>query len=463
MLVEGRGLSSRATQDVARERGLGNLSTPESVQKLQAALHAKAKQAPEFRFYALYDKLYRADVLAQAYRHCRANGGVPGVDGQQFEDIEAYGVEGWLGELAQELKQKRYQAEAIRRVYILKPNGKLRPLGIPTIRDRVVQKAAVLVLGAIFEADLQPEQHAYRAQHDALGAVRQVHSLLNTGHCEVVEADLSSYFDSIPHAELLTAVARRVCDRQVLHLIKMWLSAAVEEDDVKGGKRRTTPNRDTQRGIHQGSPISPLLSNLYMRRFILGWRKLGYAERFGARIVNYADDLVICCKRQSEEALRAMRQLMARLKLTLNEEKTHVSRIPQDHFDFLSYTFGRCYSPRTGRAYLGTRPSRGSIRRMIAKINAETERRHTGRKVEDVVESLNGKLAGWANYFCLGPVSKAYRAIDAHTAYRLRRWLCKKHKTRRAARSCYPDEYLHDTLGLVRLSRRPQGFAWAKA
>src|SRR5690349_2101858 len=186
MPVEGRSLSSRATQDVARDRRLGDLSTPMSVQKLQAALHAKAKQAPSFRFYALYDKVYRADVLCQAYRHYHANGSAHGVDGQVFEDIQAYGEESWLGELAQELKQKRYQAEAIKRVYILKPNGKLRPLGIPTIRDRVVQRAVMLVLEPIFEADLQPEQHAYRAGRDALGAVRQVHSLLNTGHCEVV-------------------------------------------------------------------------------------------------------------------------------------------------------------------------------------------------------------------------------------------------------------------------------------
>lgn len=284
MSVEGRGLSSRATQDVARERGLGNLSTPDSVQKLQAALHAKAKQAPGYRFYALYDKVYRADVLAQAYRHCRANDGAPGVDGQRFEDIEAYGVEGWLGELAQELKRKEYQAEAIKRVYMLKPNGKLRPLGIPTIRDRVVQSAMTLVLEPIFEADLQPEQHAYRAGRDALGAVRQVHGLLNTGHCEVVETDLSSYFDTIPHTELLTSVARRVSDRQVLHLIKMWLSAAVEEDDVKGGRKRTSGNRDSKRGIHQGSPISPVAV-----QSVHATVHLGMAEAWACRTLWSAD------------------------------------------------------------------------------------------------------------------------------------------------------------------------------
>jgi group II intron reverse transcriptase/maturase len=434
-----------------------------SVQKLQAALHAKAKEAPGFRFYSLYDKLYRADVLDHAYRRSRANGGGEGVDGQRFEDIEAYGRERWLGELAQELKEKGYRAEAVKRVWIPKPNGKLRPLGIPTIRDRVVQTAAMLVLEPIFEADLQPEQHAYRADRNALTAVRQVHSLLNTGHTQVIDADLSGYFDSIPHAELLKSVARRVSDRHMLHLMKMWLTAPVEEEDGKGSKRRTTPNRDSKRGIPQGSPISPLLANLYMRRFVLGWRRLGYAERYGAQIVNYADDLVICCKRQAEEASQAMRQMMARLKLTVNEEKTHICRAPQEHFDFLGYTFGRCYSMQTGRAYLGTRASKKSVQRMVAEISAETERRYTGRDTTYVVERLNRKLTGWANYYCLGPVSKAYRALDSHATYRLRRWLCKKHKAKRAARSCYPDEYLYDTLGLVRLPALTQRLPWAKA
>lgn len=462
MPVEGSGLGSRATQDVARNRRLGNLSTPANVQKLQAALHAKAKEALGYRFYALYDKLYRADVLSHAYQRCRANGGAAGVDGQRFEDIDAYGVDRWLGELAQVLREKRYQAQAIRRVYIPKPDGKLRPLGIPTIRDRVVQTAAVLVLEPIIEADLPDEQHAYRADHDALTAVRQVHGLLNKGYCEVIDADLSAYFDTIPHESLLKSVARRVCDRHVLHLIKMWLTAAVEEDDGRGGTNRTTGNRDSKRGIPQGSPISPLLSNLYMRRFVLGWQRLGYAEKFRAHIVNYADDLVICCKGQAEEALQMMRQLMRRLRLTVNEEKTHVCRVPQEYFDFLGYTFGRCYSTKTGRAYLGTRPSKKSIRRMVAAISAETERRWIGRDEAYVIECLNRKLQGWANYFRLGPVSKAYRAIDAHTTSRLRWWLCKKHKARGAARSCYSDAYLYEKLGLIRLSSLTQRFPWAK-
>ena len=314
-----------------------NLTTPPSVQKLQAALHDKAKESPNFRFYALYDKVYRKDVLAFAYACCQANGGAAGVDGQTFEDIEAYGVERWLDELAQELKSRTYRPLPGRRVYIPKPDGKQRPLGVPAIRDRTVEMAAVLVLEPIFEADLQPEQYAYRRDRSALDAVRHVHKLINTGHGEIVDADLSSYFDSIPHAELLKSVARRVVDGAMLHLIKGWLEAPVEETDERGNKHRSTRNRDEGRGTPQGAPISPLLSNLYMRRFVLGWKKLGHGKRLSATIVNYADDLVICCGGQAEEALVTMRDMMRKLKLTVNETKTRVCTLPEEKFDFLGY------------------------------------------------------------------------------------------------------------------------------
>jgi group II intron reverse transcriptase/maturase len=467
MLVEERGLSSRATQEVARNGKLGNLSNlsiPPSVQKLQSALQAKAKENPGFRFYALYDKMYRDDILQFAYACCKANKGAAGVDGEDFEDIEAYGQDRWLGELAQELREKRYQSQAVRRVFIPKRSGQgRRPLGIPSIRDRTVQMAAVLVLGPIFEADLQPEQHAYRPERNALSAVGQVHSLLITGHTHVIDADLAAYFDSIPHFELLKSVARRVVDRAMLHLIQMWLKAAVQETDERGQKKRTTRNRDERRGIPQGSPLSPLLSNIYMRRFVLGWKQLGYAERYKAHIVNYADDLVICCKGNAQEALQAMRQLMGRLRLTVNEEKTHLCRVSEGYFDFLGYTFGRCYATETGRPYWGTRPSKKSIQRQIESIREKTDRKRCGLDAEVVVAGLNDGLRGWANYFKLGPVGKAYRAIDAYTTDRLRRWLCRKHKVRGSGWSRYPDEYLYQQLGLVRLSFFTQSFPWAKA
>src|SRR5215831_1496843 len=252
MPAKGRSLSWKETQEVTKTEGLTmSLATPVSIQKLQTALHAKAKESPDFRFYALYDKVYRKDVLAYAYERCEANGGAAGVDEQTFEDIEQHGKERWLDELTQELKSRTYQPQPVRRVYIPKPDGKQRPLGIPTIRDRVVQTAAVLVLEPIFEADLPSEQYAYRTDRSALDAVQHVHKLINTGHGQIVDADLSSYFDSVPHAELMKSVARRVVDGAMLHLIKMWLEAPVEETDERGNKRRSTRNRDEGRGSPQ--------------------------------------------------------------------------------------------------------------------------------------------------------------------------------------------------------------------
>jgi RNA-directed DNA polymerase len=438
-----------------------NLATPSSVQKSQEALHDKAKGSPSFRFYALYDKMYRKDILAHAYQCCRANGGAAGVDGQSFEGIAEYGVERWLDELAEELRSRTYRPRPVRRVYIPKPDGKQRPLGVPTIRDRTVETAAVLVLEPIFEADLQPEQYAYRQDRSALDAVKHVHKLINTGYGEIVDADLSGYFDSIPHAELLKSVARRVVDGAMLHLIKMWLEAPVEETDEHGRKHRSTRNRDDGRGTPQGAPISPLLSNLYMRRFVLGWKKLGHEKRLGAYIVNYADDLVICCRGSAEEALATMRGIMGKLKLTVNETKTRVCKLPEEKFDFLGYTFGRCYSPKTGRAYLGTVPAKKRVIRICEAISSETGRNKTLLEAESVVEKLNRMMIGWANYFCLGPVSKAYRVVERHARKRLRQWLRAKHKVRGRATRRFPDAHLHDVLGLVRLSTRTRSFPWA--
>jgi len=439
-----------------------SLTTPASVQKLQTALHGKAKESPDFRFYALYDKVYRKDVLAFAYECCKANGGAAGVDGQTFEDIEAYGIERWLDELAQELKSRTYQPLPVRRVYIPKPDGKQRPLGVPAIRDRAAEMAAVLVLEPIFEADLQPEQYAYRRDRSALDAVRHVHKLINTGHGEIVDTDLSSYFDTLPHSDLLKSVARRVVDGAMLHLIKMWLEAPVEETDERGNKRRSTRNRDEGRGTPQGSPISPLLSNLYMRRFVLGWKKLGHEKRLKAYIVNYADDLVICCRSKAEEALTTMRDMMSKLKLTVNGKKTRVCKLPEEKFDFLGYTFGRCYSTKTGRTYLGTTPSKKRVQRICASISDETGRNKTTLAAEEIVKKLNQMLNGWANYFCLGPVSKAYRAVDQHTRKRLRQWLCIKHKVRWPGKKQFPTVSFYEVLGLVSLTERTASLPWAK-
>jgi RNA-directed DNA polymerase len=290
-----------------------------------------------------------------------------------------------------------------------------------------------------------------------------VHRLINTGHTAVVDADLRGYFDEIPHGPLMKSVARRITDRQILHLIKVWIEAPVEETDDRGRKHRTTRNRDEHRGIPQGSPISPLLSNLYMRRLVLWWKLSGTQKRLKAAIVNYADDLVICCKGTADLAMQTMREVTKKLQLEVNEDKTRICRVPAASFDFLGYTFGRCYSRKTGKAYLGTTPSKKSIKRICEAIHAETGRHTMTQSADKLVKKLNAKLSGWANYFRLGPVSPAYQAVDAHTRHRLRQWLCRKHRDKGKGTPRYPDQYLYETLRLVRLPGLTRNLPRAKA
>jgi hypothetical protein len=314
-----------------------------ALQKLRAALHDKAKSAANFRFYSLYDKLYRRDVLEAAWERSRSNGGKPGIDGQTFEDIEKYGLERWLDELTEELRTKRYRPQPVRRAYLLKPEGKQRPLGIPTIRDRVVQTAVLLILEPIFEADLQPEQYAYQA-----------------------------------------------------------------------------------------------------------------------RIINYADDFVILCRYRADKALLAMRDMMQRLKLTVNETKTHVCRLPVESFDFLGYTFGRMYSPRTGGAYLGARPARKKVLGVCHEINDLVRKLPTFIRPEALVYQVNQVLRGWANYFCYGTYTPAFQAVHLHASRRVRRWLRRKFEVEGQGYRQYPDSYLERELGLLNLNRFPRRQSWAK-
>ena len=440
------------------------LKPPPKVEKLQAALRTKAKENPDYRFYALYDKVHRADVLEYAYQRCRDNHGRAGVDDQTFADIEAYGVERWLGELALELKSKTYQPQAVLRAWTTKEDGSLRPLGVPTIRDRVVQTAVRIVLEPIFEPDMPSEQYAYRAERNAQDAVREVQRLVDLGHVEVVDADLSGYFEAIPHSDLIQSVARRVSDRHILHLIKMWLVAPVDERDKRGRTQRTTRNRDQGRGVPQGAPISPWLANLCMRRFILAWKRNGYEQRLEARIVNYADDLVICSRGHGVAAMAAMRQLMGRLQLPINERKTRLCRLPDERFTFLSYTYGRQVSWRTGRPYLGPTPATKKVRAICRQISVTTRRQTLWRSPQDEVRELNLQMRGWAQYFNLGYVTRAWQIVQMHACRRLRRWLQRKHHSRTGHAQPYPHCVLYDEYGLTRLTHSVRrGSLWAKA
>src|ERR1019366_8798941 len=300
-----------------------SLETPIKIRMLQRKLYQKAKEAPSYRFYLLYDKMYREDILAHAYALVKSNQGAPGVDGQTFWGIETLGLEGWLSGLRNDLRAKTYQPQAVRRVMIPKPGGGERPLGIPTIRDRVVQTAAKLLLEPVFEADFDPNAYGYRPKRSAQDAIQKVHELLQAGNTDVVDADLSKYFDTIPHRELIQCVARRIVDRGMLHLIKTWLKVPVEERD-ENGKPRVSGGKKNMCGTPQGGVISPLLANLYMNRFLKYWRINGRGEFFRAQIVNYADDFVILSRRQAAGALDWTRSVMSRIGLTLNEAKTHI-------------------------------------------------------------------------------------------------------------------------------------------
>jgi RNA-directed DNA polymerase len=427
-----------------------SLATPSKIQELQRKLYIKAKQEPNYRFYSLYDKIYREDILAHAYELAKANHGAPGVDNQSFEGIELQGRQKWLSGLQEELCKGTYQPQPVRRVMIPKPNGGGRPLGIPTIRDRVAQTAAKLVLEPIFEADLEPSAYGYRPQRSAQDAVQEVHKRILEGYTDVVDADLSKYFDTIPHSELLQSVARRIADGRVLHLLKMWLKVAVEERDEEGNRTLTGGQ---SKGTPQGGVISPLLANLYMNRFLKHWRRQGKGEQYRAYIVNYADDFVILSRGKAAEARQWTQGVMSRIGLTLNEQKTCICDATQESFDFLGYTFGPRHWWKNGKRYLAARPSKRAIQRLKVGVY-EMLRPCEIRRWVEVRDDLNAKLRGWQTYFSYGSLNKAYRIVDSYVYNCVRHFLRRRHKATnsRGTRS-FSDAVVYGKLAVHRLQR----------
>ncbi len=426
-----------------------SLKTPESIRQLQRKLYVAAEQQPERRFHQLYDKIYRADILRHAYALARSNAGAAGVDGETFEDIESAGLEEWLNGLRKELHDKTYKPSPVRRVMIAKVGGGERPLGIPTLRDRVAQTAAKLMLEPIFEADFEQSAYGYRPGRSAEEAIREVHRGLCQGYSEVVDADLTKYFDTIPHHELMQSVARRVVDRQRLKLIKAWLKVPVEERDERGN-RRMSGGKGSKMGTPQGGVISPLLANIYMHRFLRAWRERGKGEQYQARIVNYADDFVILSRGQAAQALEWTRWAMRTMKLTLNESKTCIRNARQERFQFLGYSFGPERYRKDGHWYLAAQPSKRAIRQVKESV-AVLLRPGNQKPWEEVGEQLNRILRGWAQYFRYGTRFKAYRAIDNYVYHRAANFLRRRHKVRQRSIRQYSAEAIFGKFKVQRL------------
>jgi RNA-directed DNA polymerase len=431
-----------------------SLETPISIRTLQRKLYRKAKQEPDFCFYLLYDKIYREDVLKHAYALAKANQGAPGVDGQTFEAIESEGLEKWMEGIRKDLRDKTYTPQPVRRVLIPKPGGGERPLGIPTIRDRTVQTAAKLVLEPIFEADLEPEAYGYRPKRSAHDAIQKVHKLLCEGYTDVVDADLSKYFDTIPHTQLLKSVARRIVDRNVLHLIKMWLKVPVEERD-ENGKRHMTGGRSRRCGTPQGGIVSPMLANLYMNRFLRHWRITEKSKAFRAQVVTYADDFVILSRGHAAEALDWTRSVMTRLGLTLNEAKTSIKAARQESFHFLGYTFGPHRYKPDGHWYLGASPSKKSRQRIKQKVGDLLIPGNVG-EWEEVRARLNQILRGWSAYFSYGSRATAYREVNNYVAERVRHFLRRRHKVQSRGTEHYGYQRIFGELKVLRLGPPPR-------
>lgn len=428
-----------------------SLATPDMIRRLQEALGTKAKQAPAYRFYLLYDKVYRADILAHAYALARQREGAPGMDGETFEAIEAAGRERWLAAVQAAVRTETYRPQPVRRVRIPKPAGGERPLGIPTIRDRVVQTAVLLIVQPIFEADMEPTAYGYRPGRTAREAVQTAHRALCAGQTQVVDADVSQYFDTIPHTALMQVLARRISDRKLLRLLKQWLKAPVAEQTGRGGWRYTGGKRAT-RGIPQGGVISPLLANLYMNRYLRAFRHAGLDRRYGARLVNYADDFVVLCRQGAAEVLAQTRQWFQQMGLTLNEQKTRLCNGRREPFTFLGYTLGPMVYRKDGHGYLGAAPAKKAVQRIKGRIRQILG---SGNQApwEPVRAELNSVLRGWAAYFSYGTRLMAYRAVDQYVAQRVRHFLRRRHQVPTRGTRRYPSERIFGELGVFHLRR----------
>jgi group II intron reverse transcriptase/maturase len=424
------------------------LETPEQIRELQRKLYQKAKQEPKFRFYLLYDKVYRMDILGHAYDLVRANKGAAGVDGLTFERIEetGEGAQGYLEKIAQELRAKMYKPMPVRRVYIPKADGGKRPLGIPTIKDRIVQMATKLVIEPIFEADFQENSYGFRPKRNAHQAMEDISRHMRAGKTQVIDADISKYFDSIPHEKLLKEVAKRIVDKHILRLIKMWLTApVVEEED---GKKRY---KDNDKGTPQGGVISPLLANVYLNVLDTLWKTKRIQEIYGVRLIRYADDFVVLCRGNTERVKQGIETVLTHLGLSLNEQKTKVVDAREESFNFLGFTVKVVRSPRTGGLFPLISPSKKSIQQVKASIKSYTTRAYLLIPIEDTIKNLNSVARGWTNYFYYRNCGNQVAAVRSFLESRVRKYLRRKRNKSGWGNKEYPYQYLYKQLGLYKI------------
>lgn len=428
------------------------LTTPEQIRELRKKLYQKAKQEKSFRFYALYDKVYRQDIVACAYRLVRSRKGSPGIDGITFEAIE--GMEGgatrYCENIAEEVRNKTYKPMPVKRVYIPKPDGTKRPLGIPAIRDRVVQMAVKIVIEPIFEADFQDSSYGFRPKRDAHQAMNEVSLRLRYGYTQVIDADITKYFDTIPHDKLLASLAKRIVDKNILRLINMWLKAPIVEEEQ--GKKTYRGNNT---GTPQGGVLSPLLANIYLNALDLAMK-----QNTEARLVRYADDFVVLCKHNARTAYGAVTDVLKSLGLTLNADKTRILDATQERFSFLGFTVAVKRNPKTGKKFPLIVSSARATKDIKNAIRDVTDRKSLSLAKETVIAKLNESVRGWVNYYYYGHCTRDFTRLKGFLDERVRTYLRRKHGLKNKGYKAYPYQYLYEILGLYKI---PTTAPWKQA